>query len=205
MTLLSMANDPIGVVIWPQSSRCINQIDSSWQWQTEKTRGGAVRPTCSGSFALNTMVLPFDHAASLKPHESCEQASLLTGSAWVMSLDSSSTALESQPPPPLPPLWRLGVGVGCRQSHAERSALHTLDNETSGGLAPYSPNCSVLNNMLDLVDGLMVEAHFADRDRVKGFESICNICICCLALGIVRWMVSLHDNTFTYSWPYDNN
>eukprot|EP00956_Cyclotella_meneghiniana_P030264 scaffold75592_cov75-Cyclotella_meneghiniana.AAC.10 len=59
----------------------------------------------------------------------------------------------------------LGVGVGCRQSHAERSALHTLDNETSGGLARYSPNCSVLNNMLDLVDGLMAEAHFADRDR----------------------------------------
>ena len=38
-----------------------------------------------------------------------------------------STALDSQPP--LPPLRRLGLGVGCRQSHAERSAPQTLDNE----------------------------------------------------------------------------
>ena len=81
--------------------------------------------TRSGSFALDTKVFPFDHAALLKSNKIL-RANIITH-MLSMSLDSSSTALDSQPP--LPPLRRLGLGVGCRQSHAERSAPQTLDNE----------------------------------------------------------------------------
>eukprot|EP00956_Cyclotella_meneghiniana_P000167 scaffold239_cov62-Cyclotella_meneghiniana.AAC.3 len=78
-------------------------------------------PTRSGSFALDTKAQ--------------------------QSLDSLSTALDSQPP--LPPSQKLGLGVGCWQSLL-RDQLHkhsTMKN--GGGLARYSPDHSLLNNMLD--------------------------------------------------------
>eukprot|EP00956_Cyclotella_meneghiniana_P021492 scaffold39251_cov77-Cyclotella_meneghiniana.AAC.3 len=55
-------------------------------------------PTRSGSFALSTKVFPSDHAALLKSNKIL-RANIITH-MLSMSLDSSSTALDSHPPPP---------------------------------------------------------------------------------------------------------